>query len=300
MSAAAPSVTLAEAISLVAAFASRVAADANLRLLLIKGQPATDIGVRAERPSIDVDIWVDPARAREYVALLVGHGWEKAPGAPAGVGWGHAVTLRHPDWPTTIDIHRAFPGFLADDRTAFEEVWQRRRSVTIADHTLATPDRVAAAAVTTLHALRSKVIPETKGDYEVALARAAEFSDPERHSLQRLAARTGSARTLTPLLRAAGLDEAGGVPDSAKLEEWRQRTSIQGLPVVEWLLAIRQATWSRRPGLVLAALRPTDNDHASAARTPGTRAGAVRATAYRWRRALGAVTSRSRARCAAA
>ncbi len=124
----------------------------------------------------------------------------------------------------------------------------------------------------------------------MALARAAVFSDRERRSLQRLAARTGSASTLAPLLRAAGLHEAGGVADSAKLEEWHQRTSIQGLPIAGWRLAIRRAPWRRRPGLILAALRPTDMDHANAAATRGTRAGAVRAAAYRWRRALGAVT----------
>lgn len=286
---AAPSVTLAEALPLVAAFAARVAEDANLRLLLIKGQPATDIGVRADRPSIDVDVWVDPAAHRDYLAQLMGHGWEKVPGPRAGFGWGHAVTLRHSAWPTMIDVHHTFPGFLADEATVFDEVWQRRRMVAISDHTVATPDRVAAAAVSTLHALRSTVITETNGDYEVALARAAEFSAPERNSLQRLAARTGSASTLAPLLDAAGLDEAGGVADNAKLEEWHQRTSIQGLPVAGWRLAIRRAPWFRRPGLILAALRPTDNDHASAARTPGTRAGVVRAAGYRWRRALGAV-----------
>ena len=293
---AATSVTLDEAVSLVAAFAARVAADANLRLLLIKGKPATDLGVRADRPSADVDVWIDPTRARDYVALLAGHGWENAPSPPAGVGWGHAATLTHPAWPTTIDVHRAFPGFLADDGIAFEQVWQRRRSATIADRPLATPDRVAAAAVTTLHALRSEVISETKGDLEMALGQAAVFSDRERRSLQGLAASTGSASTLAPLLHAAGIDDAGGVADNAKLEEWHQRTSIQGLPVAGWGLAIRRAPWSRRPGLILTALRPTDMDYANAGATRGAKAGSVRATAYRWRRAQLAVTDAMRRR----
>jgi hypothetical protein len=195
----APSVTLAEALPLVAAFAARVAEDANLRLLLIKGRPAADLGVRTDRPSIDVDVWVDPTCESEYLVLLADHGWEKLPGPPAGVGWGHAITLRHPDWPATIDVHHAFPGFLADDATVFEEVWQRRQMVIVADRTLATPDRVAAAAITILHALRSTVITETNEDHDRALATAAGFSDDERRSLQHLAERTGSAGTLDAL-----------------------------------------------------------------------------------------------------
>jgi hypothetical protein len=289
MTNAAPAITLAEALPLVAAFAARVAEDANLRLLLIKGQPATDLGVRADRPSIDVDVWVDPAHVSEYVALLASHGWEKVPGPPEGVNWGHATTLRHAHWPTTIDVHKAFPGFLTDDATVFDEMWQRRRSVTIADHTVAAPDRVTAAAITTLHALRSTVITETNDDYDNALATAAGFSDDERRSLGRLASRTGSAGTLAPLLHAAGVQDAGDVADIQKLEEWHQRTGIQGQAVAGWLLAIRRARWSRRTGLALAALRPTDRDRANAAAIHGAQAGTNRAALYRYRRALTAV-----------
>jgi hypothetical protein len=289
VSALAPSVTLVEALPLVAVCAARVADDANLRLLLIKGPPATDLGVRANRPSVDVDVWVDPAREHEYVALLAGHGWEKAPGPPPGVGWGHAITLGHPDWPTTIDVHHAFPGFLAEDATVFEEMWQRRRMVIVADRTLATPDRVAAAAITILHALRSTVITETNEDHDRALATAAGFSDDERRSLQHLAERTGSAGTLDALLRAAGVKEAGEIADREKLEEWNQRTDIQGQALAGWLLAIRRAPWSRRFGLVLAALRPTDRDRANATAARATQAGTIRAASYRYRRALTAV-----------
>jgi hypothetical protein len=287
VSALAPSVTLAEALPLVAAFAARIADNANFRLLLIKGRPAIDLGVRADRPSVDVDVWVEPARVREYVALLVGHRWEQAPAHPAG--WGHAITLRHPDWPTTIDVHHAFPGFLIDDVLLFEEIWRRRRSVTNADHTLTGPDRVAAAAITTLHALRSTAITETNEDYDRALATAAGFSDDERRSLQDLAERTGSVGTLAPLLRAAGLQERGEVAHVEKLEEWNERISMQGQAVAGWLFAIRRARWSRRPGLVLAALLPTENDRANATAAPGAQAGTIRAASYRYRRALTAV-----------
>ena len=201
---ASPTPTLAESIPLVAAHAARIAEDAGIRLLLIKGQPATDLGVRAERPSVDVDVWIDPARQCEYQDLLAVHGWQQAMSPPAGVPWDHATVLSHAHWPCTIDVHGIYPGFLTDPDIAFEEVWAHREVARIGSETCLVPGVVPAAAITFLHAERSRSISATGSDLQVAITRVERLSDDERRGLEDLALRTNSQGSLLPLLRVAG------------------------------------------------------------------------------------------------
>jgi hypothetical protein len=149
-------VELDEAVPLLGAYACRVAEDLSVRALLIKGAPATALGVRADRPSVDVDIWVEPPGFSSYQARLEQSGWRYKPGPREGVGWGHAVTLTSEEWPCSIDLHRRFPGFLTDDSTAFELAWLGRTSASVGNVEVAVPGRVVAAAITVLHAARSK------------------------------------------------------------------------------------------------------------------------------------------------
>src|SRR6478609_1484612 len=216
-------VDLGEAVPLLGAYACRLAEDLSIRALLIKGAPATALGVRADRASIDVDLWVDPAEFDRYQSLLLERGWQVKPGPPEGVGWDHAVTLVSDGWPCTIDLHRRFPGFLADDATVFEHAWRGRTRARIGHVEVVVPGRVLAAAITVVHAERSPMIVETSGDRTCALAVAGSFTSEERAELEELVAATGSAEPLQALIAAAGARVPAGSPASPSLEEWRRR-----------------------------------------------------------------------------
>lgn len=287
---------LAEAIPLVAAHAHRVADEHRIRALLLKGRPATDLGVRADRPSVDADVWVDPGRFADYLALLGRRGWRRKPGPPDGVGWGHAVTMIHPHWPCAIDAHRSFPGLLTDDQQSFETVWGLRQDSVVAGRVLQVPGVVPAAAITVTHAARSRVIGETGADTAVALARAASFSVEQRDQLARLVVATGSASVLERLLQAAGVEVVPEHADPARQRDWDERLDIQGQALSSWLLALRRAPWRKRPGLLVAALRPTTHDYARAGVRPGSPGATARATGHRWRRALRELVARIRRR----
>ena len=286
----ATTVTLAEAVPLVAALAARVADEAGIRLLLIKGQPATDLGVRAVRPSIDVDVWVAPGRHAEYIAALVEHGWSQASSTPAGVGWGHAVTLCHPTWPTTIDVHRFFPGFLEDQRIVFDLVWDRHTDRAVAHRALACPDMMCALVITALHATRSQGVAEADADTVVARRTADALSASEREALMTFLEASGAATTVGHSI--PSLEAGAAAPDHLRSvsSEWRLRTD-PGHTGVSWLLAFGSAPWRRWPGLLLAAARPTPADYAgSFVGSAGWRHG-VRATTRRWQRGMAALPS---------
>lgn len=281
-------VSSAEAIPLLGAFACRLARQAGIRALLIKGRPATDLGVRANRPSVDVDVWVDPRRRADYLALLGDHGWHRASGTPDGVGWGHATTMTHAGWACTVDVHHAFPGFLTADQAVFDHVWRARAEAHLGGQAVAGPEVVTAAAISVLHGARSWWARETNADTAAALTRAAAFDDGERTALADLVRVTRSAVPLEPLMVAAGVHVDQTSRNDERLAEWQARTTGQGLASVGWLIALRNSSWRRRPMLLVAALRPSASDYA-AARGFFSRGRTARAVIHRLHRAVPAL-----------
>ena len=270
---------------MVATLAGRLAEEAGTRLLLIKGQPATDLGVRAERPSIDVDVWVDPVRWRDYCTLLELAGWSRLPSLPAGVGWDHAVTMTHPAWPASVDVHRCFPGFLADESVVFDLVWQGRDHTSIAGDPIAVPGVVAAAVITVLHAERSIATQEPQDDAAVALQRAKSFTTAQVEALNSLVLEAGASATAANLLDTVGIEPTVATAEHQEaLAEWRLRQAHREQLAIGWALALRRARWRDRPRLVVAALRPTDMDYTNAGAVKDTLRGRFVASIRRWRR----------------
>ena len=145
-----------EAVPLCAAWADRFASANGFRALMIKGSVLTDQGLRGNHTSVDVDVLVDPAVYDDYLASLRHAGWDvKIESTVAGAAERHATTVYHQAWPITIDVHRRFPGFLADPRVVFEALWQHRTEATVAHTQVTTLDPVAHAALQALHYLRS-------------------------------------------------------------------------------------------------------------------------------------------------
>lgn len=287
------SVELDEAVPLLGAYACRLAADLSVRALLIKGAPATAHGVRADRPSIDVDLWVDPAGISLYQRRLEERGWRAKSEAP--VGWGHALTMVSPDWACAVDLHQRFPGFLADDADVFDLVWQGRAQARVGHLRIDVPSRVVAAAITVLHAERSRAIVETADDRSLALAAAGAFTAAERSELGHLVTATGSAEPLRDLTAAAGVSVPDRSATPPSLESWHLRIRAEARPGGAWLLALRRASWSRRPLLLLAATKPSDRDYDGVGAGRG-RWATVRATGHRGRRVAGILLSAAAAR----
>jgi hypothetical protein len=279
---------LREAVPIVGALAGDLAERMSVRALLIKGAPATAMGVRAPRPSVDVDIWVDPRRLIDYQRGLATLGWVKRPGQHDGLGWGHSVELAHPKWPCTIDLHRKFPGFLADDDAVFDLAWTSRTTASVAHQRVAVPGRVMAAAITVVHAARSSYVLGPADDRAAALETARMFTPGERAELLRLVTATGSQEPLAELLAAAGCEAPASSPDTARLEEWRTRLRVGNRPGGVWLLALRQASWPRRVRLVGQAMLPHADDYAESGADRSVR-GFMRASRFRWRRAARAL-----------
>jgi len=196
--------TSAEAVPLVAALAARVAEVSGVRLLLVRDRPGADPDARTVA---SVGVWVTPGRQADYIGALLELGWSQSSSTPAGVGWGRAVTVCHPTWPTTIEVHRFFPGFLEDQRIVFELVWDHHAERTVAGHEVACPDRIRAMVLTALHeakAMDRAAEPEVGA---VLLRRAADaLTVSERSALLAFLRASGAAAAVVdsiPLLAAA-------------------------------------------------------------------------------------------------
>ena len=155
MSASSHELALAEAVPLAHALVARAARDHDVRVLFIKGPVAAEQGLRPRRPSVDVDVLVDPMRRGLLAAVLDDLGWvDENPYLSPTVLPQHSLTHRHHSWPCELDLHDRFPGFFADPQAVFEALWARRTTVRVAGQDIPAPDRAGHALVLALHSLR--------------------------------------------------------------------------------------------------------------------------------------------------
>lgn len=226
------SMTSAEAVPLVAALAARVAEVSGVRLLLVKDRPVADPDARA---AASVGVWVTPGRQADYIGALLELGWSQASSTPAGVGWGRAVTVCHPTWPTTIEVHRFFPGFLEDQRIVFELVWDHHAERTVAGHAVACPDRIRAMVLAALHeakALDRAAEPDARA---VLLPRTADAVTPsEREALLAFLRSSGAAAEVVDSIPPLAA-EAPPRTDSPGRRSWWHRGSDDDVgPAASW------------------------------------------------------------------
>ena len=216
------SMTSAEAVPLVAALAARVAEVSGVRLLLVKDRPVADPDARA---AASVGVWVTPGRQADYIGALLELGWSQASSTPAGVGWGRAVTVCHPTWPTTIEVHRFFPGFLEDQRIVFELVWDHHAERTVAGHAVACPDRIRAMVLAALHeakALDRAAEPDARA---VLLPRTADALTPsEREALLAFLRSSGAAAEVVDSIPLAAAAPPRTDSPDAETSGWRRKS----------------------------------------------------------------------------
>ncbi len=262
---------LTEAVPLLHALTDRVARDHDIRLLVIKGPIATAQGVRPARNSADLDVLVDPARVVDFREGLAGLGWtNRDASANAHVMSPHSVTYAHPSWPCEIDVHHHFPGFFADPQMAFDAIWARRERHRVAQVDVRCPDLIGQAAIVGLHSLRHPSLERSQTDLPHLAGALERLLDPaQRRELAELAAATGAADTLAPVLEPLGAPRIGaGSTSPEALESWRVQTSMADTHSVTWVSELTRSPVREWPRLLLRAVWLTEAD--IRVRQPGT------------------------------
>lgn len=256
--------TTAEAVPLGAALALRLAATEGVRALFLKGAALEQQGLRGPYESVDVDVWVDPAQHAHYLTVLADHGWEPMATLSAlTLLPHHAVTVQHPNWPITLDVHREFPGFLAAPATAFEELWSRRTSVTAAGVEIPAPSPAAHAALAALHLLRTRGSGLASHGLPDLAVRVPQALGPEGLlELSKVASATGATDVLSDFLTQVGAPVVAATahPDPAAAAMWEAyQHDVRG---AAWLRTVLAQPWRRRPAALwqISALSGSEID----------------------------------------
>jgi hypothetical protein len=265
-----------ESVPLLSAWVSRLAARSGVRALVIKGPLMAVQGLRRERDSGDVDLWVDPSRWEEFGGLLEGYGWSRVQNDRPGILPDHARTMRHERWACELDLHDRFPGFFADPADVFDRLWELRTHERLAGAEVTTATRAGNAAVLALHLLRDLRPGAVHDEYAFLIEVTKGFTAEEQLVLRELVASCGANETLAPFLDATGLTPLPGlVVPTRDLDDWTLLTRTRGAPTVYWLHRISRTPWWRWPGLIWRSFWMTDQQIRSEDPDAGTSAWAM-------------------------
>lgn len=244
-----------EARDVLAAMVARVARDARLDLLLIKGPSLSFHGLRAERAWGDVDVLVRPEHVPSVRRLLEESGWTafNEPSQYPLIALPHAITLIHPRWHTEIDLHTFVPGCYAPAAVTFAELWQDRTSIELAHQLVLCTGRVGSALVAAVNVARTPSHPRSPGELTQWTDAVSRWSDADKSSLARLAAECGASDVLVPMFAAVGISSLRqGAMTTADWSDWRSR--VEARPGRAWWVSIRRAPLRRKPRQVMWAL----------------------------------------------
>lgn len=211
--------TLAEAVPLGTVLLQRLLDDAGIRSLVIKGPAFVELGVRKPKHSNDIDLLVAPEDRTAATEALAQAGWSIISHwfPPALDDVIYSTTFRHPQFPSTLDLHHHFSGFFADD--AFEALWRSRSWVAVAHHDVMTVGREHALIIEGLNAIK---LLEDGSRAEAAGRVAAVVTDVDVDAVAEAAESVGARHTAAPLITALGGGSPSGPPPPG-YEQWVQR-----------------------------------------------------------------------------
>lgn len=249
----------ADAVRLGSAWLAHRAAATGVRVLFLKGPGAAHLELRPEKNSTDVDVLVEPGRMEELQAAAEKSGWmlRFSPLSPHLLE-PHSSTLFHTQWPIDLDLHTYWPGFFADRREVFDELWCNRVQWSMAGVDLAIPDRISSALILALHALRRPRKDRREAELG-ALVRTvvASFSPDDLTTLLERATRFGAADAARPFLEALGLHPVAQPGYRTELHRWRLNARAKGYTDA-WLVTLAVARWRERPAVLFRAIVPTE------------------------------------------
>lgn len=136
------------------AYFQHLALSHGLDILHIKGYAFAQEVYRLGRTSTDVDIIVRPSHIDRLVSLATSDGWEILAHFETGSIFEHAMTLYHGSW-GLVDIHRYFPGLGDSNGSAFESLWNQRRTRNIAHYPCQLPSLIDSRIIVVVHGARS-------------------------------------------------------------------------------------------------------------------------------------------------
>ena len=211
--------TLAEAVPLGTVLLQRLLDDAGIRSLVIKGPAFVELGVRKPKHSNDIDLLVAPEDRTAATEALAQAGWSIISHwfPPALDDIIYSTTFRHPQFPSTLDLHHHFSGFFAGD--AFEALWRSRSCVAVAHHDVVTVGREHALVIEGLNAFK---MLEDGSRAEAADRVVGVVADIDVDAVAEAAESVGARHTAAPLITALG----GGSPSSwppPGYEQWVRR-----------------------------------------------------------------------------
>ena len=225
----------------------RIAEQAQVSLLHLKG-PAVMPGLRPEgRQSSDVDVLVRPGHFERFEAALRYHGWTPSSHLETGSAFAHAANWWHDDW-GYVDAHALWPGPTVSPEEVYAAFAEEGFDQPIAHYPCPVPGRTAQILVLLLHTARGT------SDADLDLAWRAQSEEQQRAVLD-LAARLGAQVALSAAL--GGLEEHRG---DSSYELWRFYREGGGR-LDEWRARYRAAsTPSARLRVLLSAVR-VNRDH---------------------------------------
>ncbi len=238
---------IAARVHLAHAVVQKLADDAGIDLLHLKG-PAVLPGLRAEgRHSSDVDVLVRPSHLSRLVAAVESVGFEQRTGFATGSVFAHAANWWHDDW-GWVDVHVSWPGVTVDAEQAFDVLARDRVVRPIAHRDCHVPDRTAQRLILVLHSARSG------GTADLDHA----WSGAEPHEQD--AVRALAAELHAEVALAAGIGELELHRGDPTYLLWRHVTQ-GGSRLDEWRARLAAATTVRAKAELLTAAMRVNRDH---------------------------------------
>lgn len=189
-------------------------------------------------------------------------GWNaRAGGRRSEIITPHSVTLRHLAWSCEIDLHRYYPGFMADPQRVFDALWVRHVSVAMGGIEVPIADPVGNAAILALHSQRNEFQGQTHADYLDLVAHASELEDSFKHGLSEFASETGAHRTLSTFLRDIGAPAPKlGKEEFGARQAWDVMSVGAPIPGVPWVFELSRSKLWRWPGILWRNLLLVEED----------------------------------------
>ncbi|MBK0419474.1 nucleotidyltransferase family protein [Leucobacter sp. CSA1] len=247
------------AYTLVGELAQRRLNEHGLRVLFIKGQVLAKQGLRPPKTSLDIDLLVHPNDFDRVRDVLGADGWYRKDAAELRVAHEkHSDTLLHSYWPNMIDLHRFWPGFLAERGHIFDLLWEEKERGFIQSTPVHTTGAEVSALMLALHDIRSSGIPNREERLDALAARCeAKWGAEAGAVLHSKASLLSAVHTAAPFLQRLGVKPEQVTP-SPELKEWQMQLRQQGRSVEGWWWRFKEAPLRAKMDVFLdaSALRP--------------------------------------------
>lgn len=181
------------------ALAELVAAKLGIRIIHFKGIAAEIQLPVASTTSTDVDILIEPGRAKELIDALIALPQAELvldDGVPVHAAT-HAVTIFMKLVNVSIDAHFWFPGFNQDPAELFEELWQDTDQIELGGWQVRVPNRIWTVLLGLAHAARN---PDKGHTHAAAVDRWQTLSPVEQPALIKLAAQHQAEKSIGSVL----------------------------------------------------------------------------------------------------